>query len=356
MSGVKVYNENYCAACYFRTIAEYPSRKCLIQLTERCNLHCEHCFVSADRTGAMIDFEIFRDKIVPQLVINNIKKVTLTGGEPFVYPKLKEVISLLVGHNIEISICTNATLITKEFVNQIEKYKDVHFNVSLDGFSAGSHGRFRGNQDLRLFETIISNIEMLGEKKLLNGILVTPNIYAAVEEYEKICEFAKKSHAKYVLLNPLSEFGRGEENICLGMAREQMEEIRNLTLKYSSDEMEVIYIRFPNSEKKPLSECVAGKIMYIFTNGDIAYCPYLVFASNDKNSLYSREDFVIGNIFEDNFDWEKKLKHFKMPVNKDEICIGCNEKICKKGCYAAKVSKGMRLSEPDVELCPLRKK
>ena len=80
MSGVKVYNENYCAACYFRTIAEYPSRKCLIQLTERCNLHCEHCFVSADRTGAMIDFEMFREQIVPQLVINNIKKVYLCEG------------------------------------------------------------------------------------------------------------------------------------------------------------------------------------------------------------------------------------------------------------------------------------
>ena len=67
MSGVKVCNENYCAACYFRTVAEYPNRKCLIQLTERCNLHCEHCFVSAENRGKMIDFDKF-------------KKETLTDG------------------------------------------------------------------------------------------------------------------------------------------------------------------------------------------------------------------------------------------------------------------------------------
>lgn len=352
MIGEKIYNTNYCAACYFRTIAEYPSRKCLIQLTERCNLHCEHCFVSAGKAGKMIDFDKFENQIVPQLVKNNVKKVTLTGGEPFVYPKLINVINLLNSENIHISICTNATLITEEFLQKIECCKSIHFNVSLDGFSADSHGRFRGNSDKRLFETILNNIELLGEKRLLNGILVTPNIYSSVEEYEKICAFAKKNHANYVLMNPLSEFGRGESNMQLAMENEQMDKIRNLTQKFNDDEMEMVYIRFPNSLKKPLSECVAGKIMYIFSDGDIAYCPYLVFASMDKNSIYSKEDFIIGNIFEKDFDWEEKLKNYKFPVCNDEVCKECDESICKKGCYAAKVSKGKSLSEKDEELCP----
>lgn len=353
MSGVKVYNENYCAACYFRTVAEYPNRKCLIQLTERCNLHCEHCFVSAESRGDMMDFDKFKKLIIPQLVKSNVNKVTLTGGEPFVYPQLIDVIKLLVDEDIEVSICTNATLITKEFLQKIDEDKNIHFNVSLDGFSSDSHGMFRGNNDPQVFKKIIRNIEMLGERGVLNGILVTPNKYASIEEYEKICEFAKKNHAKYVLMNPLSEFGRGETNIKLAMENIQMREIRNLTKKYSDDEMDVIYIRFPNSEKKPLSDCVAGRIMYIFTNGDIAYCPYLVFAASDTGSLYSRQDFIIGNIFEDDFDWEEKIRSYTLPLEDDEVCKGCTEKLCKKGCYAAKVSKGKRLSERDEELCPI---
>ena len=356
MSGAKVNNEGYCAACYFRTIAKYPSKKCLIQLTERCNLHCEHCFVSAECDGEILDFDKFQKHIVPQLVRNNVKKVTLTGGEPFVYPKLIDVIRALDDRDIDICICTNATLITRDFLVQIKNCKNIHFNVSLDGFSEASHGVFRGNNNPKVFQTIIRNIELLGEMRLLNGILVTPNIYAKIEEYEKICEFAKKNYAKYVLMNPLSEFGRGEKNIKLAMGNTQMEKIRDSTQKYSDDEMEVIYIRFPNKENKPLSKCVAGKIMYIFTSGDIAYCPYLVFASGDKDSLYSREDFIIGNIFDTDFDWEEKLEKYRLPLGDKEVCIDCNERMCQKGCYAARISKGKLLSESDEELCPILKK
>lgn len=31
MNGKKIYNENFCAACYFRTVAKYPQKKCLLQ-------------------------------------------------------------------------------------------------------------------------------------------------------------------------------------------------------------------------------------------------------------------------------------------------------------------------------------
>lgn len=118
MNGKKIYNEEYCAACYFRTIAEYPNKKCLIQLTEKCNLHCEHCFVSANGDGQEMDFEKIQDNILPQLLKNSVSKVTLTGGEPFVYPKLLNVIELLLKNNIAVSICTNATLITESFLDR----------------------------------------------------------------------------------------------------------------------------------------------------------------------------------------------------------------------------------------------
>ena len=54
---MKIYNAHYCAACYFRTAADYPNKKCLLQLTERCNLHCVHCFVSSNDKGIDMDYE-----------------------------------------------------------------------------------------------------------------------------------------------------------------------------------------------------------------------------------------------------------------------------------------------------------
>lgn len=353
MTGKKIYSEEYCAACYFRTIAEYPQKKCLIQLTEKCNLHCEHCFVSANGTGQEMDYSKIRENILPQLLKNNVSKVTLTGGEPFVYADLLNVIKLFLRNNISVSICTNATLITDSFLNSLKKYNNFHFNVSLDGFSPSSHGKFRGNLNTQLYNTIINNIKLLGDRRLLNGILVTPNVYSSLQEYMQLCEFAKMCHAKYVLMNPLSQLGRGEKNFNLAFDNYQMNELKQATQKFNDENMEMVYIRFPNNEKKPLSECVAGKVMYIFTNGDIAFCPYMVFATKNKDSLYNTNNFILGNIFDSTFDWEKSLDDYVFPVGYNEVCVGCDNKNCKKGCYAAKMSRNASLTERDWDICPL---
>ena len=182
---------------------------------------------------------------------------------------------------------------------------------------------------------------------------MTPNVYSSVQEYIQLCEFAKMCHAKYVLMNPLSQLGRGEKSFNLAFDNHQMNELKQATQKFNDENMEMVYIRFPNNMKKPLSECVAGKIMYIFTNGDIAFCPYMVFASKNEGSLYDTNEFILGNIFEQNFDWEKSLNNYTFPVRYNEVCIGCDNQECKKGCYAAKMSRNAGLAERDRDICPL---
>lgn len=349
---MKIYSENFCAACYFRSAADYPQKKCLVQLTERCNLHCKHCFVSSNNQGKDMEFKAFREKIVPNFMENQVKKVTLTGGEPFVYPHLLEVVKILCEKNIKVSICTNAVLVTEEFLMEIRAYGLVHFNISLDGFSSQSHGKFRGNDDPKLFERIIRNIELISKYGMLNGILVTPNEFSTINEYRKICKFAKQSKAKYVLMNPLSQFGRGEDSGNLGFTNEKMDELMRATMEYNTESMEMVYIRFPNKNRKPLNGCIAGDITYIFANGDVAYCPYMVFAAKDKVSMYDYHDFLIGNIFDTDFIWKDKISTYKFPVSINDVCKECSNKECMRGCYAAKISQGKKLDECDVTLCP----
>lgn len=299
---MKVYTTSECAACYFRSAADYPSKKSLLQITERCNLHCKHCFVSSVCNGRDMDLDLVLNKIIPEFVKNNISKVTLTGGEPFVYPHLSEVVEALRNNGISVCICTNASLITLEFINMIKKFGGIHFNVSLDGFSNRSHGKFRGNDSAELFDNILTNIKLLGNENMLNGILVTPNIYASIEEYKEICKFAKENNAKYVLFNPLSEFGRGEKSVTLSYTEQQMIDLRKAVEGYSDSNFETVFIRFPNTNSIPLNKCPAGDIIYIFTNGDIAYCPYMVFAAKNSSSIYDYQDFVMGNVFSGSFD------------------------------------------------------
>ncbi len=350
---MKVYSTSECAACYFRTAADYPSKKSLLQITERCNLHCKHCFVSSVCSGQDMDLDLILTKVIPEFVKNNISKVTLTGGEPFVYPHLIEVVEALRNNEISVCICTNASLVTSDFVNRIKGLGSIHFNVSLDGFSNDSHGKFRGNDSAGLFTHIMNNIKLLGSENMLNGILVTPNIYASIEEYKDICQFAKDNNAKYVLFNPLSEFGRGEESVSLSYTEQQMLDLRKAVEGYSDSKFEIVFIRFPNSNSIPLNKCPAGDIIYIFTNGDIAYCPYMVFAAKNSSSRYDYQDFVMGNIFSSSFDWNNDVNNYRFPITFDKVCAECINRECKKGCYASKIALGKHLEECDEQLCPL---
>ena len=185
---------------------------------------------------------------------------------------------------------------------------------------------------------------------MLGGILVTPNVYASIDEYSDLCDFAKNIGAKYVLFNPLSEFGRGQDTKDIGYHGEDLLRIKDVTQRYIDENFEVVYIRFPDSSK-PIGPCPLGKVLYIFIDGSIAICPYLVFAARDRVSRYNPKEFYISNVFDENCNIEYDLANYKLPEN-DEIGIQCSQsQICSKGCLAAKVSNGLSIYNCDLELC-----
>jgi len=123
-----------------------PYRKALVQITEWCNLHCAHCFVSAGKYGDAMSFSDIENLLVPRLIACRVISVSLTGGEPFAHERIVEIASLLRRNNIKVSICTNATFTTEEQMDALASLGEVRCNVSLDGFSPESHGKFRGDK------------------------------------------------------------------------------------------------------------------------------------------------------------------------------------------------------------------
>lgn len=341
------------ACCFFRSTVQKPNMKVLLQITERCNLKCKHCFVSSLTEGHDLSFEKIRDIILPRLKEANVTRVTLTGGEPMVHRNIMDIIKLFNKNNIHITICTNALGLNENNIVEISKLSDVHVNVSLDGFSSESHGKFRGNESKVIFNKIIENIKLLSKYNLLNGVMTSPNKYSSMEEYVKICKFAKTYNANYVLFNPLSKFGRGEYTQDLAYTQKELIELRKRIEKenFEDDKFQVVFIRIPeeNSQKK-LSNCNC-EVTYIFTNGDVAVCPYMVFACGNKESKYKREDFLYGNILDDKFNLLKRMKGYNLPdyvqnVNNYHSCEGCG-----KGCMAIKIAHGLSIYDCDIEMC-----
>ncbi|TDQ53122.1 radical SAM protein [Actinorugispora endophytica] len=344
--------DTHANSCYFRTSVSGDGRKALVQITERCNLHCAHCFVSSTRVGNDMALDAITSVVLPRLRAARVERVTLTGGEPFVHPDIMEICRTVTDTGMSLGICTNATQASDEQIAHLAEL-GVHVNVSFDGFRPESHGKFRGNQ--ASFATTLATTTKFAEAGLLQGLLSTPNALTDPEEFADLCEFASEVGAKYVLMNPLSSFGRGiKSKGRLAADAAKMDAIRAVTRRFA-DRVELVDIRFPNGDK-PLGGCDAGKLIYVFTDGQLAVCPYLVFAARNPISRYPDTDFLAGNILD--HDVEKPLDgydfHTRFRVGDNPTCTSCvMENSCGKGCPAAVVANGGRIGDIDTEQCPV---
>ncbi len=342
-------------ACYFRSGADPGRRKALLQITERCDLRCAHCFVSATRSGSDMTHEDIA-AAVPRLEAARVSHVTLTGGEPFVHPAILRIVELLVHHQLSVTICTNAVSVTSEHIDSLSRHSSVGVNVSLDGFSSDSHGQFRG--DRSSFDLTVANTRRLADAGLLKGILCTPNTLAEQSEYAEVYQFAHDVGAEYVLMNPLSSFGRGMNGGRRLRADDRtMRSIQADVQRTASapDGPEAVFIRFPN-DSQPLSGCIAGEVIYVFVNGDTAVCPYLVFAAKNAISQHAPDEFIAGNLFR-NEDFAARLDaydfHGRYSVPNNPTCGTCGIKgTCGNGCPAAVIASGGRIGDLDADVCP----
>lgn len=118
-----------------------------IELTRRCNLRCPDCFVFAQEA----DMNAL-DELDPSLVMALLEELSgyqtdlhLTGGEPFFYPAIWEVLEAAdrLGFS-KILINTNGGLLGDEELARLGAMRaSVHLMVSIDG-PPGVHERVRG--------------------------------------------------------------------------------------------------------------------------------------------------------------------------------------------------------------------
>ncbi|MEU6729312.1 radical SAM protein [Nonomuraea wenchangensis] len=286
--------DTHASSCYFRTSVEDGRRKALLQVTERCNLHCAHCFVSSGNWGEHMRTEDIVATVLPRLQRAGVERLTLTGGEPFVHPDIMDICRAAHDLGMPVGICTNATQTSDAQIAELAALGDVHINVSFDGFRPGSHGKFRG--ETASFDVTVATTRAFAEAGLLQGLLSTPNTLTQVDEFGDLCRFAVEVGAQYVLMNPLSLFGRGVKSAGrMAAGEEKMRAIADVTRRFRREGIDIVHIRFPNDDK-PLSGCDAGKLIYVFADGATAVCPYLVFAARTPQSRHPDSDFLVGNI------------------------------------------------------------
>ena len=134
-----------------------------ISLTDNCNLRCFYCMPKEDyeftpASGLMQADEIY--SLSKIFISEGVKKIRLTGGEPFVRKDAAQIIQLLSLLNIQLAVTTNGTRL-HEFVDVLETSDIQAVNISLDTLQPE---KFRQITRRDLFNTVRQNIESFVHK------------------------------------------------------------------------------------------------------------------------------------------------------------------------------------------------
>lgn len=86
-----------------------------LEFTKKCNLRCIYCYASA---GGSLDGELTLDELIGTIEQGRqlgVKKIVLLGGgEPFLFPHIKEVIQHIHSLGLSQAVFTNGTSLTKD--------------------------------------------------------------------------------------------------------------------------------------------------------------------------------------------------------------------------------------------------
>ena len=134
-----------------------------ISMTDMCNLRCFYCMPQEDydftpASRLMQEDEIF--EIAKIFVDNGVKKIRLTGGEPFVRKDAGRIIKSLSSLPVQLAVTTNGTRL-HEFEDVLHTSQIHSINISLDTLNREKY-KFITRRDV--FDLVKKNIDSFIEK------------------------------------------------------------------------------------------------------------------------------------------------------------------------------------------------
>ncbi len=292
-----------------------PSLRYLeVQITDRCNLRCRHCYI-----GEGLHRDLSLEGILKTLKqFEEIQglRLLLSGGEPLLHPHFWEVNDVLRDYKYRSILLSNGTLITKETAKRLRVHE---VQVSLDGMKEG-HESIRGEGT---FEKALRAIDHLQEANI--RVSVATMIHRKnLEEFDRLASLLQSKGIQEWNVDVPCIAGRLKEN--LGLWVSPSEAAPFLRYGYGGG--------LHSSEKN--ATCGAH-LCAILPNGDVAKC-----------GLFSQEP--VGSI-----DEGLRLCWSRIPrIQLKELKCNCPElEECRGGCrFRAKLQGD--IYQPDLFQCYAR--
>jgi radical SAM protein with 4Fe4S-binding SPASM domain len=289
-----------------------PSLRYLeLQITDRCNLRCRHCYIGEGHHQDLSMDQIHRG--LKEFEEIQGLRLLLSGGEPLLHSHFWEINDVLRSYGFRSVLLSNGTQITREKARRLQVHE---VQLSLDGMEEG-HESLRGKGT---FEQVLNAIDHLQEANI--QVSVATMIHKKnLKEFDQLASLLQSKEVKEWNVDVPCLEGRLKENPEFWITPEQAAPF----LRYG-------YGGGWHGSKNN-STCGAH-LCVILPNGKVAKC-----------GLFSQE--TVGSIEEGLRTCWQRIP--RIPLEK--LKCNCSEiEACRGGCrYRAKIHWG--LFQPDFFQC-----
>ena len=184
----------------FRTVQIHPTR--------RCNLACKHCYSSSSPAlNTMLDIAALKT-FLGYAYKKGFNNIAVSGGEPFLYDKLEELLMYTHSLGYQNTIASNGMLLQSERNQRILEHVDL-IAISIDGLP-DLHDHIRGQKGA--YNKMMKGVETLNKLQKPFGFIhtVTPQSW---ESLIQLGQIAYENGACLFQLHPLEMYGRAVEEL-----------------------------------------------------------------------------------------------------------------------------------------------
>ncbi len=145
---------------------------------------------------------------ISDLAIEGYQWISLSGGEPVLYPPLPALLQHAKGQGLRTAMVSNGMLLTPRQLDRIQPNLDL-LVLSVDG-KPESHNLMRGSE--QAFELMASRLPDLRERGIPFGFIFTLTQHN-LDELPWVAEFAANSGARLLQIHPLEDYGNAARRL-----------------------------------------------------------------------------------------------------------------------------------------------
>ena len=188
-----------------------PLTSLYLYISGACNLACRHCWITptyqAGANGNRFVRLEYVEKALRQARPLGLRSAKLTGGEPMLHPRFREIVDLIDRAGIDIMIETNGTLLDPELAQYLKPRRVGFISVSLDGATAETHEALRVVPGS--FDQAIAGIRALVEAGFRPQMICTLH-QGNISQIADVVALAERLGCGSVKFNHVQQIGRGE--------------------------------------------------------------------------------------------------------------------------------------------------